>query len=167
VRAFEADAVDYLLTPFDEERFRDAFARATRRIELERTGGLSARLEAVLRRLEHSPASPAPSPDRIAVTKGERIVFVEPGAIEWIEAAGNYVRLHATHESHLLRQSLETMAGRLAPRFVRVRRSALVNRDAIESIEPYAKGSFLLRLKSGATVRTSRHYRAALGSILD
>ncbi len=167
VRAFEADAVDYLLKPFDDERFRDAFARASRRIELEQSGRLSARLESLLERLERPLiADTSHNADRIPVTRGGRIVFLSPADIEWIEAAGNYARLHVRNETHLVRNSLETMERRLAPRFLRVRRSALVNREAIESVEPYAKGSWLLRLRAGAAVRTSRHYRANIAPLL-
>lgn len=149
IRAFETDAVDYLLKPVDPERVNDAVSRALRRLDL------PGRLEAVLKRLQ-------PSHDesrRIAIEEDGRFHFVDPRAVTWVEADGNYALLHAGGRAHRLRTTLEAIQQRLGPAFLRVGRSILVNGDAVTSAEPYLKGSYVLVLRCGTKIRTSRHFR--------
>lgn len=158
VRAFEAAAVDYLLKPIDPDRFREAYQRAVARVERER-GGQSERLEALV---------PSSAPlERFVVRSGGRLVFVPVDAVDWIEAGGNYVTLHVGAQSHLLRRTISSLAARLGQRFVRVRRSALINRAAIRALEPYGKGSYVVYLRDGTTVISSRYAGRTVRALLD
>ena len=168
LRAFDVHAVDYVLKPIDPDRFRDAFDRAARLVTRERPRAAADRLERLLRRVDLSGRrGDAPPPlDRLVVKENGRMMFVDVEAIDWIEAAGNYVRLHAGSREFLLRSTMDRLADRLASQFVRVRRSALVAVRAISSVEPYAKGSYTIALRSGAAVISSRYYSARLRSLL-
>lgn len=147
VQAFDADAIDYLLKPFDAARLRRALARLRERLAAR---GPAQRL-------------PAGQPlDKLLVTGhgGTRVVRVDD--IEWIETADNYVALHTAAGSPLLRQPLATLLERLGPRFVRCHRRAAVRIECIERIVPADKGDCELVLKRGTRVPCSRQYRAAL-----
>lgn len=148
VRAFALGAVDYLLKPLDPERFDEALARARERLALRRQAGALATPEFVA---------------RFAVKLGRRTLFVPTTAIEWIEADGDYARLHAGGRSYLLREPLADLAGRLDPsRFVRVHRSAIVRVDQVAELQPLSNRDALLRLRDGSPVRASRTYMDAL-----
>ncbi|HKO55738.1 MAG TPA: LytTR family transcriptional regulator DNA-binding domain-containing protein [Thermoanaerobaculia bacterium] len=141
LRAFEVHALDYLLKPFDEERL---FASVDRAAALIR----SARV---------------PRLETIVVRTPGRVVFLSLQEVEWIEAAGNYVYVHAGKEKHLLRASLKQMSGRLdAHRFTRVHRSAIVNVTRIRELRPRAHGDAEVILRSGAQLVASRTYAARL-----
>jgi two-component system LytT family response regulator len=175
LRAFEVHAVDYVLKPVDPDRLRDAIDRATRLRTLERGASLAERLERLLAgpAEQGAPAAtpPAAVPDRIAVSQGERRAFVDVPAIDWVEAYGNYVRLHAGGRTHLLRSTMTRMEQRLgtsnaAAHFIRIRRSALVNAQAIVTVEPYGKGMFLVTLRDGARLVSSRYHQTGLRRLL-
>jgi two-component system, LytTR family, response regulator len=163
LRAFEAHAVDYLLKPIDPDRFREAYARAAVAIEHEGRERATGRLDALLARLAERPReTPAPL-ERLVVRENGRLHFVAVAAIEWVEAAGNYVKLHVGPEQHVMRQTVERLAARLGPeRFVRIRRSALVNIAAIRALEPYGKGSYVVFLRDGTKLVSSRYAGQAL-----
>ena len=180
LRAFEAHAVDYLLKPFDPDRFTQAFARVRERLgeaaappAAESTprvadAALRARLRALLDELDVSPP-PAASPSDEAVPFDQRIVLRSGGGrlvvrrveeLDWAEAEGNYVKLHFGRESHLQRESLAALESRLDPaRFVRVHRSALVNLDRIRELRPLFHGEHVIILQSGAEIALGRQYR--------
>lgn len=145
VRAFEADALDYLLKPFSDERFEATMARIRQRMPERRS----------------STAAEPPLTRLIIKTAGvARLLRTED--IEWIDAAGVYVTIHHRGGQSLYRASLTQLETRLDPRlFIRVHRSALVNLERIERMEPISHGEFELLLKSGARARLSRTYRAA------
>lgn len=166
IRAFEADAVDYLLKPVDPVRLQHAIARAIRRLEAGTRDELASRLDALLRRLDRG-RPPELEQSRIPVEEGGQFHFVDPAEILWVEAAANYVRLHTTRRVHSLRATLESIEERLGQRFLRVSRSALVNRQAVDVVEPFLKGSFILVLKGGARIRSSRSYRDNLTALLE
>jgi two-component system LytT family response regulator len=172
LQAFAVSAVDYLLKPFDDARFDQAFARARDRVRARRQGQLDARLEKLWSFLrEHHPQKPTGTDGewavRLSVQARDHIYLVEVDDIDWIEAEGVYVRLHCDSRTHLLRDSLKHLATVLDPaRFVRVHRSAIVNIDRIEALYPRSHGEYDLRLRSGAHVRLSRSYRQALARIL-
>jgi len=159
VRAFEAHAVDYILKPIDPDRFREAWQRAAERVRREadetdtRLAGLVA-------------GQAAPPLQRFVVRGGGRLVFVPADSVDWIEAAGNYVRLHQTGKEHLLRRTLSGLAERLGDRFVRIRRTALVNTAAISALEPYGKGSYIVHLRDGTRLVSSRYAGRALRNLL-
>ncbi len=165
IRAFDSDAVDYLLKPIDPARLEDAVGRALRRIESGKPDDLAERLGALLRRLDRGGDQQGQG-GLIPVEEGGRFRFVDPADVVWVEAAANYVRLHTARQTHLLRSTLDAVTERLGERFVRVSRSALVNRRAIESVEPFLKGSYMLALRGGAKVRSGPSYRSAVVALL-
>ncbi len=159
VRAFEVNAVDYVLKPFDRDRFSAALARARAR----RAGGeqaeLSRRLAAVLVELQRSQGHA----QRVLVRSEGRIRFVAVDDIDWIEAADNYARLHAGAERHLIRETMGSLEARLDPmRFARIHRSAIVNLARIRELQPTFNGEYAVILHSGAKLTLSRGYREAL-----
>ena len=174
LRAFEVHAVDYVLKPVDPDRLRDAIDRAARLRTLERGASLAERLERLLASRGADAAAPVPAspPDRIVVTQGERKAFVDVPAIDWVEAYGNYVRVHAAGRAHLLRTTMARMEERLGgaddarPRFIRIRRSALVSVQAIQTVEPYGKGMYVLTLRDGRKLVSSRYHQAGLRRLL-
>lgn len=156
VAAFEHHAIDYLLKPFDEERVRVAVERARQRLATREPAALAERMAALLDGLRSG------TPERIAVRSGTRTVLVDPADIEWVEAADNYVRLHAGRQHHLLRGSLATAAARLdESRFVRIHRSAIVNLAHVTELRSRPSGDGVVRLRSGTELPLSRRYRDA------
>ena len=159
VRAFEAHAVDYLLKPIDPDRFREAWQRAAARVEQERDEP-DQRVAALV-------GGNAIQPVERFVVRGEgRLVFVPVESVNWIEAAGNYVRLHQGGQRHLLRRTLTGLGGRLGDRFVRISRTALVNVHAITALEPYGKGSYVVHLRDGTRLVSSRYAGRALRQLI-
>ena len=170
LKAFEVHAVDYLLKPVDPARLRDALDRAAVQATQQRERTTVSRLEALLESLGSATgaAAPAARPVRLVVRDGERLMFLDVNRIEWIESAGNQVRVHAGARSYLMRVTMDRLEQRLAGRgdFIRVRRSALINVRAVATLERYAKGMYTLRLTSGATVTSSRYHQAALRELI-
>jgi two-component system LytT family response regulator len=153
VRAFEVEALDYLLKPFDAARFRQALARARSRPQ-----GLQPRqVESLLARLRHGDGR---RPARLVVRSGGRIVLVPVQEIDWVEAADNYVRLHAGGQDHLLRETMATMEARLDPRrFLRIHRCSIVNLERVAELRHAPHGDLELVLRSGKTLPIGRSYR--------
>jgi two-component system LytT family response regulator len=155
IRAFEANALDYLLKPFSDERYEATMARVRARVDGR------ALLEFNQRVLKF--VASAPALDRLVVKSGGTTRFVRVVDIDWIEAAGVYVNLHVAGKELLYRAALNDLAARLDPmRFVRVHRSALVNIDSIVQLDPISHGEFEVVLKHGSRARVSRTYRAQL-----
>jgi two-component system, LytTR family, response regulator len=155
IRAFEANALDYLLKPFSDERYEATMARVRARVDGR------ALLEFNQRMLKF--VSSAPALDRLVVKSGGTTRFVRVVDIDWIEAAGVYVNLHVAGKELLYRAALNDLAARLDPmRFVRIHRSALVNIDSIVQLDPISHGEFEVVLKHGSRARVSRTYRAQL-----
>ncbi|MBM3310498.1 MAG: response regulator [Candidatus Aminicenantes bacterium] len=165
LRAFEQHALDYLLKPFDRERLHEAVAHARRRLA---GGGFQGdwgeRISEILR------ASPRAEGyrSRFAVPAKGRLYFVEAEDVERIEAAGNYVLLHAPPHEHPLRSPLGELEKTLDPKvFVRIHRSTIVRADRIQEVRPLLRGGASVLLKSGAKAFASRHYRNSLRRILN
>ncbi len=161
VRAFNVHAADYLLKPFTRARFVRAVERVLAR-------GADARAAAARQVAELLGHLRARVPDeRIAVRTGEAVHFLRTAEIDWVEAEGNYVRLHARGQSHLLREPLHRMQARLDPRrFVRVHRSAVVNLDRVRRLEPWFHGEFEVVLEDGTRLRSSRTYSGRLRELI-
>jgi two-component system LytT family response regulator len=159
LRAFDVHALDYLLKPFDRERFRQALARARQQIERREGGDLEQRLLAIVKDLK-----PAPNRvDRFVVKAGGRVFFVRNDEIDWVEAAGNYVKLHVGTESHLLRETMHSVESRLDPElFFRIHRSHIVNIERIRELQPWFNGEYVVFLKNGTRLTLSRGYREKL-----
>jgi two-component system LytT family response regulator len=159
IRAFEANALDYLLKPFSDERWEAALARAkTRHEELSfREFGRS------LARLLGTQSHSGRYLDRLVVKGSGTTRFIRVADIDWIEGAGVYVNLHIAGKDVLYRSPLNELAGRLDPmRFIRVHRSSIVNIDSILELQPISHGEFQILLKDGHRSRVSRTYRAQL-----
>jgi two-component system LytT family response regulator len=155
LRAFDVHAVDYLLKPFDDERFARALARAKALARDHRRGEANEQLAALLR-------DRAAAAQRFLVRVRDRSVVVRAEEIDWIEAADYYVTLHASGKAYLLREPIAELARTLDPnRFVRVHRSAIVNIDRVCEVHPLFRGDRTLVLTDGTRVRLSRARREA------
>lgn len=155
VRAFEVEALDYLLKPFDRARFQQTLERVRR----ERRQTLDEKITALLERIER----PTEHLDRILIRSGGRMTFLKLREVDWIEADDNYVRLHAGREPHLVRDTLRRLEPRLDPRlFLRVHRSAIVNIEAIAEIRSLFHGDYDILLRDGTALPVGRSYRDRL-----
>ncbi len=165
IKAFDVHAIDYLLKPFDRDRFEQALTRA--RGDLRDTSRNS-EVQKQLRALLDEAADQRTDPGRLVIRGRGRIHFVSLEDVDYIVAAGNYVRIHAGDESHLLRETLTHMAERLsATGFLRVSRSAIVRIDQIQHLKPRGQGRYLIGLRSGATVRSGQSYADNVARLLD
>lgn len=168
VKAFEIHAVDYVLKPFEAERLRSAVRRALRRLALDRTEETARSLRTLLGALDDPLAAPGPGSagrflERFVVRDRERIRLVPVEEIDWLEADGNYVRLHAGEDEHVIRATLSGTLERLDPgRFVRIHRSWAVNVDRIAEVQPWFGGDYIAILEDGEQLRISRTYKSAL-----
>lgn len=171
LKAFEVHALDYVLKPVDPARLREALERAASLLSLQRGSTLADRLEALL--TQHTPA-PAPAPvaippsERLVVRDGERLSFIEIEHVEWFESAGNYVRVHGAGRTYIMRSTMDRIARRIAGRdtFVRVRRSAIVNIRAIATLERYSRSAYVVHLRNGTKIISSRYYQPDLRRLL-
>ena len=156
LRAFDANAVDYLLKPFARTRFERALARARERI----AGNLDREAARRILRAMESAAGRGGHIDRLPVSENGRIVFVKTRDIQWIEAAGNYARLHAAGRSYEVRETLTSLEGKLDPAvFLRIHRSAMVNVSFVKEAHPWFHGYHPVLLESGQKLRMSRYQR--------
>lgn len=169
VRAFELHAVDYVLKPFAADRLRAAVRRALRRLALDRTEETARSLRTLLGALDDPLAEPGPPAargrflERFVVRDRERIRLVPAEEIDWLEADGNYVRLHAGDDEHVIRATLGGTLDRLDPaRFVRIHRSWAVNVDRIAEVQPWFGGDYIAILEDGEQLRISRTYKSGL-----
>jgi two-component system LytT family response regulator len=161
LRAFEVHAADYLLKPFNRERFQTALRRALERAGRGDDAALQTRQSALLAEL-----AAAKSPGRFVVKSGGRIGWVRPEEIYWIEAADNYVELHLDEKSHLLRETLNAIEARLAPgEFIRISRSVIVNKSRVKELQRQFYGSYTVILQNGAKLTLSRRYRDKLKAL--
>ncbi|MFT5141533.1 MAG: two-component system LytT family response regulator [Rhodothermales bacterium] len=168
LRAFDARALDYLLKPFDDERFERALDRAREQIRQRKLGVLGNELAALAADQDAKPAplkaddvtlKPETTADQIMVKDRNSIVFVKVDEIDWVEAAGDYVALHVGKKSHLLRETMARMEKRLGERrFVRIHRSTIVQLDRVQELRPYFHGDYIVYLKDGRELRLSRRY---------
>lgn len=158
LQAFDAQALDYLLKPFDDDRFEQALSRAVDRVRQREAGDLSQQLAGLLSsRTDEVRDEPASA--RIMIKNRDTLYFVKAEEIDWVEAAGDYVALHVGAKSHLLRETMGRMEKRLGSRhFVRIHRSSIVNIDRIKEITPYFHGDYIVRLHTGKELRLSRRY---------
>jgi two-component system LytT family response regulator len=161
LKAFDVNAVDYLLKPYSRDRFEHALKGAVKEIQRRRLAGHSTDLSGLLSTLREA-GDLAP---RILVRTAQRVDIVSVADIDWVGAAGNYVELHAGDQVYLLRETMAGMERRLPPGdFVRIHRSSLVRVERVESLQPLASGDFQVTLAGGTRLAMSRRYREALTS---
>jgi two-component system, LytTR family, response regulator len=163
LKAFDLAALDYLVKPFDDERFEQAFARAQRQIELREVGRLSSQLLQLLHGVQADEGRAStdgrsrPYLERIAVEMRGQVRVVPVADIDYISASGPYAELHVGDRTHLIRERMQTLEERLDPRmFFRVHRSAIVRLDRIETLLRDPGGDYAVRLKSGVQLSVSR-----------
>jgi two-component system, LytTR family, response regulator len=152
VQAFAAEAVDYLLKPFDHERLRQALAKVRARLQQRRAGDAAAR---------------GPHLDRIPIKSVGRTDYVSTSAIDWVESAGNYLSLHCGKDVHLVRETMSQFEAHLDPKvFLRIHRSTIVRTDAVQSVEPLFNGDRSVTLRDGTRLTLSRSYRERARTVL-
>lgn len=159
LEAFNVQAVDYLLKPFDRERFQTALRRAHEHLHARKAGALGAKLETLLADL------PAPKKnERLAVRADGRLVFLKSDDIVWVEAADNYAVLHLTTGRLMLRETMSALETRLGTAsFARINRSAIVHLDQIKEIQPGVSGDYVVVLRDSTKLPLSRTLRKNLG----
>ena len=163
LRAFEVHALDYLLKPFDRERFHRALARARTQIERDRRGTLDARLLALLEDLRPG----RKRLERLVVKEGGRVFFLRAEEIDWVEAQGNYARLHIGRETHLVRETMARLEAGLDPKqFARIHRSTIVNLERVRELLPDFHGDSVVVLRDATRLTLSRGYRERFRELL-
>jgi len=154
LRAFEVHALDYLLKPYDNERFQKVLERIRLRRRQPAEGDLLERLQRLL-------AERQPAAERVLVEENGRAHFVRLSDVDWMEGARNYVTLHAGGKTHSLRSTLDSLHKKLdAEAFVRINRSAIVRLDSIRELQPWFHGEYKVVMKDGATLTWTRRYLA-------
>lgn len=165
IRAFEAHALDYLLKPFSDERFEASLERARNQIRARKAGELARRISGLLADTAgaEAPTDAPPCLQRLVLRSGGRVTFLKVDEIDWIEAAGVYVYLHAAGKAILFRSTVGQILTRLDPRhFVRIHRSAAINTSRIRELQPRSHGEYTVLLQDGTELTLSRSYRALL-----
>lgn len=153
VKAFDLNAVDYLLKPYDKDRLLRSLGRVR-----ERLGNAESRASAVTTARGQTNSS-----ERLLVPEGERLQLIDSTSIDWLEADDNYVRVHTANRVYLLRRTLQDLLSQLGEqRFARIHKSAAVNISAISSFTPLFKGDYEVSLRNGRALRLSRRYKDAL-----
>jgi len=154
IKAFEAQALDYVLKPFDEDRFRKTIERMKKHLQMGSYGDLETRLRSLL-----STARPK-YPDRLPIRTGGRIVFLQTTDIRWIEAAGNYLKFVTKEEGVLMRGTMSSLEGQLDPdRFIRIHRSTIVNVAQVKELRPWYTGEYVVIMTGGKELTMARRYR--------
>lgn len=165
LRAFDVSALDYLLKPFDRERFEQTLARVEERLAGRHRVAMSEELREFLRDL--STNATADRVSRFPVRANGEIYFVRVDDVDWIDAEGNYIALHVAGRRHLVRDTIKSLEGRLDPaKFVRVHRSAIINVDRLKKLQPYFHGEYVITLQDGTTLTSSRTYSDRLRALL-
>jgi two-component system LytT family response regulator len=173
VKAFEVRAIDYLLKPFDRARFDRVLENALTRMRETTVRDVSgepagASIPPELRTALAALGERRQYPSRFLVRSGSRMYFVRTADIEWADAAGNYVRLHAGGRAHLVRRTMSGIEQELDPeRFLRVHRSAIVNVDRIAQIESYVHGEYVITMRDGTRLTSSRAHGTRLRALLE
>lgn len=175
LKAFEVHAVDYLLKPVEAERFQRAFQRAREFLGRKGEAQSGRRLKALLSQLlneeripdvvtgEHIAPHPSRYVDRIMVKTDGRVLFVKVNDVDWFEAAGNYIRLHAQRQTYMIRETMNALESSLNPsQFARIHRATIVNLDRIRELQPWFAGDYVVLLHDGSQLKLTRTYRDQL-----
>ena len=164
LQAFDAHALDYLLKPFDEERLGRTLRRVRERLRPDPVGSVNQRMLALLEQLD----TRTKFVERLVVKQDGRAIFLPVRDIEWIEADGKQVRVHAAgKQEHLLREGMSRIEQQLDPRdFLRIHRSTIVRIDRIREVQPWFQGDYVVIMTDGAQLTSSRGYRDRLRELL-
>jgi two-component system LytT family response regulator len=163
VRAFEVNAIDYLMKPYTKDRFAVTLERARTRLASPPSESRDG-FEVLLRSL----ASRAAAPERIAVRLKDSVQFVRTSDIDWLQADGNYTKLHVGASAIRTRETLSELETKLSPAgFVRIHRSIVLNVDRIVRLEPWTHGEYVIVLRNGTKLNSSRAYGEELRRLLD
>lgn len=175
IDAFKIHAVDYVLKPIEEERLDEAVSRAVERHALQSLGSKESLMALVSGRNDASAARelvledhPQQSwPERLTIKDGSEFQFIRIADIQWIDAAGDYMCVHADGRTHIMRTTMKRLESTLNPdTFIRVHRSSIVNANAIASATSHLNGEYILTLHGGARLKVSRSYRDRIKSLL-
>ena len=165
IKAFEVQAVDYVLKPVIEPRLKEAVRRAVERIRGGNVHDMTGELARLLDRLSQSAA---PQSGRLSIKREGSVTFVRVDEVDWIEADGDYVRIHAGKATHVIRETITEVLAKLPQaRFVRVHRSIVVNTERIREVQPWFKGDYVLILNDGTKLRSGRTYRTVVQSLIE
>ena len=182
LRAFEAHALDYLLKPFDHDRFESALQRAKTFVRQQKLGEISQSLFAVLHDMKLKTGELPSDEDggkperaiskelleRVVIKTSGRIYFLKVEEIDWVEAAGDYLSLHSGSQTHLIRETMGDFHAKLdAKKFLRIHRSTIVNIERIKDIKPLFKGEYVVALTNGKRLKASRGYRHEIQALID
>ncbi|OJJ18341.1 hypothetical protein BKI52_26350 [marine bacterium AO1-C] len=179
LKAFEVNAIDYLLKPFDEDRFGQAMQQVFHFLQGHQQTALQNKLESLLADYERLQAkasqqeaiSPLTAPqyiNRVWVKNRQKMILLQVTDIDWIEASGDYVTLHTSKQKHLLKESMQALSGKLDPQqFLRIHRSTFINLDRIKELQPHFNGEYYITLQSEVRLKSSRSYKDQLKAILE
>jgi two-component system LytT family response regulator len=168
IRAFDVNAVDYILKPFDDERFYHALERACAMIEQKETGAWAKRVFNMLNGMQSSVPSAHTYLDRIVIRSSGRIHFAPTEAIDWIEASGKYLDIHAGKDVHRIREAMNELEAKLDPKkFLRIHRSYIVNIARIREMQTWHKGEYVVILNNDTKLVTGRGYRDNVNALLN
>lgn len=154
VRAFEVLALDYVLKPISPERLAAACARARAMLTQQRPAGADDQLLKLLAQLRHDGRR-----SHLFVRTANRVVMLDPAEVKWMEAAGNYVNIHATSNTYRVRQTLAEMEALVDRTFARIHRSTIVNLDHVKEFQPWFSGEMIVLMRDGTKLKLSRFYR--------
>lgn len=168
IRAFELSALDYLVKPIADGRFRHALDRARRAVEMRKDAERARQFDQLLSEAQIAGrAVHIPKPEKMSVRIGSRIVLIEPADIDWIEADGDYAQLHVARKSWPLREPMASLESRLhSLGFVRIHRSSIVNTVRVVELRALDDGEYTVVLKDGTLLKLSRNYRQALSRLI-
>lgn len=169
LKAFEVHAVDYLLKPFDDDRFYAALDHVRAQLKRPEENTINQKIFAMLAEIQsgNQATNSGQYLKRIALKSAGTIHFVRTEEIEWIEAAGIYIKLHCGKRTHLMRQTMQQIESQLNPEhFLRIHRSTIINIDAVKSLHPHDHGEYIVRLANGVELKLSRNYRDRLDVLL-
>lgn len=159
LQAFDVHAVDYLLKPYNRERFRKALERARAQLLNKETAAVDERILSLLEHLKTEPKCL----ERLVIRSSGRVFFLRTNEIDWIEAEGNYLRLHVGKETHLIRETMSRLESKLDPdKFLRIHRSTLVNIERIKELHPLFSGDYTVILRDNTQLALSRTYHNRL-----
>jgi two-component system LytT family response regulator len=165
LRAFDVNAVDYLLKPYDDARFAETLNRAKATVRQRRAAPADERVARLIEYLQRG--APPGLSDRILVKSSGEVFFLKPEEIDWVEAEGDYMKFHVAGRSHLMRETMARLSGRLDPRrFVRIHRSTIVNIDRVHKLSPSIAGDYTVHLRDGTRLRLSRGFHNGLAELL-